>query len=105
MKTFLGHIAGLTLGLYLPLVAGIVDSLALPVADLGAALLEEGVLDSGVDCVVGRTTLRSSVPVVTSSVRCQNINSQNISKSHFKYFENNPIRNINIPDYVQNSEL
>ena len=57
MNTSLGHVAGLALSLHLSLVAGVEHGLALPVAHLGAALLEEGVLDRGVDGVVGRPAL------------------------------------------------
>ena len=67
MKTSLGLVAGLALSLHLSLVAGIEDSLALPVAHLGAALLEESVLDRGVDRVVSCTTLGASVAIVTSN--------------------------------------
>ena len=70
-NTFLGLVAGLTLSLNLSLVAGVEDSLALPVAHLGAALLEESVLDRGVDRVVGCTTLGTSVAIVTSNSLCQ----------------------------------
>ena len=66
LETFLGLVAGLALSLNLSLVAGVEDSLALPVAHLGAALLEERVLDCGVDGVVSRATLRASVAIVTS---------------------------------------
>ena len=57
---------------------------------LGAALLEESVLDCGVDRVVGRTTLGASVAVVTSAFILIKINNNN---------------NNNKPDDVQNSEL
>ena len=66
LDTFLGLVAGLTLSLNLALVAGVEDGLALPVAHLGAALLEESVLDRGVDRVVSCTTLGASVAIVTS---------------------------------------
>ena len=65
-KTFLRLVAGLTLGLNLSLVAGVEDRLALPVAHLGAALLEECVFDRSVDRVVSCTTLGASVAIVTS---------------------------------------
>ena len=68
LGTCLGFIAGLALGLDLSLVARVEHSFTLPVAHLGAALLEERVLDCGVDGVVSRATLRASVAIVTSGV-------------------------------------
>ena len=59
---------------------------------LGAALLEESVLDCGVDRVVGRTTLGASVAVVTSAFILIKINNNNNNDN-------------NKPDEVQNSEL
>ena len=90
--TSLADVARLALCLHLSLVAGVEDRLALPVAHLGAALLEESVLDGGVDGVVRRPALWSP------SVAAVSVVPSDLMSDVYQEF-------INKPDNVQNLQL